>query len=248
MGGNEIEWRKLIADRLRERNKCEVTGFSELIVHSKFLNYSVESSVLFCFVFVFIFHTLFLFTFPDNRLFDQNSQLKSENLRLNIEMKTSTGMSSTLGGNANVTSSKIQALEKKLLTQQEELTDLHKRKGENSQMIVEMNIKLVDQTKTLTEKEKALAAQIAINTSLKAEVKMLTTSIEELKNINSTVRDEHMALQLAFNSLEEKFRKCQVCLNTLNKYLICGLSSKCIYSGTKKRILFSMKRNVKFVP
>lgn len=39
---------------------------------------------------------------------------------------------------------------------------------------------------------------------------MLTTSIEELKNLNTMLRDEHTALQLAFSSLEDKLRKVQV--------------------------------------
>jgi len=53
----------------------------------------------------------------------------------------------------NITSTRISQLEKKLMTQQEELTDLHKRKGENSQMIVDLNVKLTEQTKVLTDKE-----------------------------------------------------------------------------------------------
>lgn len=40
---------------------------------------------------------------------------------------------------------------------------------------------------------------------------MLTTSLQELKSLNSCLRDEHCALQLAFASLEEKLRKVQVC-------------------------------------
>lgn len=39
---------------------------------------------------------------------------------------------------------------------------------------------------------------------------MLTTSLQELKSLNSCLRDEHCALQLAFASLEEKLRKVQV--------------------------------------
>lgn len=49
-----------------------------------------------------------------------------------------------------------------------------------------------------------------MNTSLRAEVLMLTTSLQELKSLNSCLRDEHCALQLAFASLEEKLRKVQV--------------------------------------
>lgn len=48
-----------------------------------------------------------------------------------------------------------------------------------------------------------------MNNKLKAEVQMLTTSIQELKNLNTCLRDEHTALQLAFVSNEEKLRKAQ---------------------------------------
>lgn len=62
------------------------------------------------------------------------------------------GTISTNGGN-NVNSAKVQALEKRLLSQQEELTDLHKRKGENSQMIVDLNVKLEKLTTLIVEKD-----------------------------------------------------------------------------------------------
>ena len=55
----------------------------------------------------------------------------------------------------------------------------------------------------------SLTEQIKMNQSLKAEVQMLTNSIHELKELNSTLRDEHTALHLLHCSLEEKLRKCQ---------------------------------------
>lgn len=39
---------------------------------------------------------------------------------------------------------------------------------------------------------------------------MLMSSMQELKGLNSCLRDEHTALQLAFASLEDKLRKVQV--------------------------------------
>lgn len=39
---------------------------------------------------------------------------------------------------------------------------------------------------------------------------MFKTSLEELKNLNTTLRDEYTALQLAFTSLEAKLRGVQV--------------------------------------
>lgn len=55
-----------------------------------------------------------------------------------------------------------------------------------------------------------ITEQNAVNASLRAEVVMLTTSLQELKALNTCLRDEHTALQLAFASLEDKLRKAQV--------------------------------------
>lgn len=63
------------------------------------------------------------------------------------------GGSAAANSTHNASAAKIQALEKRLLTQQEELTDLHKRKGENSQMIVDLNIKLEKQNRLLADRD-----------------------------------------------------------------------------------------------
>lgn len=91
----------------------------------------------------------------DNRLYDTTSQLRAENLKLSVEneqLRTGIGCGdSSVTGNQQT--ARIQALEKRLLTQQEELTDLHKRKGENSQMIVDLNIKLEKYTRLLADRD-----------------------------------------------------------------------------------------------
>lgn len=59
----------------------------------------------------------------------QNVQLESQIIR----------------GNASgdhLLTEKISVLEQKLLMQQEELTELHRRRGENAQMIIDLNAKL----------------------------------------------------------------------------------------------------------
>lgn len=56
---------------------------------------------------------------------------------------------------------------------------------------------------------------------------MLTTNIQELKGLNSCLRDEHTALQLAFASLEDKLRKVQV---SLSKLISPSSHSVCVYS------------------
>lgn len=85
--------------------------------------------------------------------------MKAENVKLVVENdKIRNGLSTngTGGGNNNAAAASavnVQMLEKKILAQQEELTDLHKRKGENSQMIIDLNVKLTEQQKQIVEKD-----------------------------------------------------------------------------------------------
>ncbi|XP_032577009.1 autophagy-related protein 16 isoform X2 [Drosophila sechellia] len=142
----------------------------------------------------------------NNRLIDHVAQLKADNLKISVENEQLRSAVSTGGTGSNVA---IATLEKKLLSQQEELTELHKRKGENSQMIVDLNQKVEQQRIIISEKEHSLVEQQTNNNRLRAEVQLLHSSLEELKKLNNTMLDEHTALQLAFSSLEEKLRGVQ---------------------------------------
>ena len=83
--------------------------------------------------------------------------MKSDNLKLSVENEQLRSAVLTGGGVGGKDSTAAQltiaGLEKKLLAQQEELTELHKRKGENSQLIVDLNIKMEKHQKLLAEKE-----------------------------------------------------------------------------------------------
>lgn len=114
-----------------------------------------------------------------------------------------------VGSSSSSNSAEVQALEKKLLAQQEELTDLHKRKGENSQMIVDLNMRLAGLSHQLLEKEQRANDHTATINSLNAEIRMFRTNEVELKALNNTLRDEHTALHLHCTALEEKLRKAQ---------------------------------------
>lgn len=54
------------------------------------------------------------------------------------------------GGASN---ERIQALEQKILAQQEELTSLHRRRGESAQQIISLNAKVHEQEKSLQAKD-----------------------------------------------------------------------------------------------
>lgn len=91
---------------------------------------------------------MFLLYFTDNRLFENTNTLRNTNMQLTIANETlrrevangSIGM----GGNPD--------LDSRLLKQAEELAMLHKRKGEHTQQIVDLNNKLQEMTKDLQTK------------------------------------------------------------------------------------------------
>lgn len=95
-----------------------------------------------------------IYFFTDNRLFDQSVALRHENLQLTIQNERlrqenqGGGSGGSLAGTP-ADSAKISALEQKVLNQQEELTELHKRRGENAQLLIDLNHKLQEKEKLL---------------------------------------------------------------------------------------------------
>ncbi|OAD56449.1 Autophagy-related protein 16-1 [Eufriesea mexicana] len=140
-----------------------------------------------------------------NRLFESANTLRGENIQLTIANETlrRDAASGTPGLSVNAD------LEARLLKQAEELATLHKRKGEHTQQIVDLNNKLQEMIKELQIKETSLAENIELNANLRLEISKYHSRERELENINQMLKDEHQALQLAFASLEEKLRKAQ---------------------------------------
>ncbi|XP_011156840.1 autophagy-related protein 16-1 isoform X2 [Solenopsis invicta] len=140
-----------------------------------------------------------------NRLFENTNTLRNTNMQLTIANETlrreAANGSIGMGGNPD--------LEARLLKQAEELAMLHKRKGEHTQQIVDLNNKLQEMTKEFQAKETSLAESLEANTNLRLEITKCFGREKELEGINQMLKDEHQALQLAFASLEEKLRKTQ---------------------------------------
>ncbi|XP_021915879.1 autophagy-related protein 16-1 isoform X2 [Zootermopsis nevadensis] len=176
------DWRKTIILRLQNRNRSQRICFQDLIS----------------------FH---------NRLFDSSNALRGENLQLTVQneklRQENFELHNRSGSGNGKPNEKIQALEQKLLHQQEELTELHRRKGENAQQLIDLNQKLQEKEKQLQALAGSFADSVAVNTTLRAEIQMYQNNIKELENLNQMLKDEHQALQLAFASLEEKLRKAQ---------------------------------------
>lgn len=141
----------------------------------------------------------------NNRFYDTVVQLEAENLRINVENEKLRTAVATGGKDAGGSFAVLE----RLLAEQKHLTELHKRKGDNSQMIVDLSMKVEEQRKLLAEKEQNCTEHMKMNQILRAESAMLKSSLEELKKLDTTLRDEHTALQLAFSALEEKLRGVQ---------------------------------------
>ncbi|XP_028172467.1 autophagy-related protein 16-1-like isoform X1 [Ostrinia furnacalis] len=174
------EWRSTIISQLQARNKYETTAFQDII------------------------------TFQ-SRLFDNVNTLKNENLQLTLVNErirySSTDNVLSPGGSGN--NERIQALEQKILVQQEELTSLHRRRGESAQQIINLNTRVHDLEKELQAKDIIISENTALIASLRAEIQMYETNMTELQGLNQVLRDEHQALQMAFAAIEEKLRKAQ---------------------------------------
>ena len=115
-------WRKSILGQLRHRNQREVTPFQDLIhVHNR------------------IVERISSLQMENTQLAFINERLKEEikNLKISTSDSTSTPKGDSVGGKIAQTSSSedivaqstIAMLEKKLFSIQEELTEMHRRKG-----------------------------------------------------------------------------------------------------------------------
>uniref|UniRef100_A0AAR2LMU6 Autophagy-related protein 16 domain-containing protein n=1 Tax=Pygocentrus nattereri TaxID=42514 RepID=A0AAR2LMU6_PYGNA len=85
---------------------------------------------------------------------------------------------------------------------QEELTELHKKRGELAQSVIELNNQIQQKDKEIQSNE--YQQQIA---QLEGECRDLRSSLADLERANQTLRDEYDALQITFSALEEKLRK-----------------------------------------
>ncbi|XP_056098930.1 autophagy-related protein 16-1 isoform X1 [Rhinichthys klamathensis goyatoka] len=90
---------------------------------------------------------------------------------------------------------------------QEELTELHKKRGELAQTVIELNNQIQQKDKEIQSNEaKMLDYQQQIS-RLEGECRDLRNSLADLERANQTLRDEYDALQITFSALEEKLRK-----------------------------------------
>ncbi|KAL8559220.1 hypothetical protein ACOMHN_040344 [Nucella lapillus] len=197
MASNGIPWKDDILQQLRKRNKQQTSAYGSLILaNNKLLELS-------------------------STLRAKNTQLHTDNERLRAETFQLT-VKADSGGQGG--GERTHALEQKLYRIQEELTELHKKRGENAQQINDLKNKvivtnaqqIIDLKNSLQEREKELSVKEAKNLdaennilAMRGAQKGLQNTIMELEATNQMLKDEHQALQLAFTALEDKYQKAQ---------------------------------------
>uniref|UniRef100_A0A665VBS8 Autophagy-related protein 16-1-like n=1 Tax=Echeneis naucrates TaxID=173247 RepID=A0A665VBS8_ECHNA len=91
---------------------------------------------------------------------------------------------------------------------QEELTELHKKRGELAQSVIELNNQIQQKDKEIQRNEAKsvpfLCQQIS---KLEEDCRELRSYLQDLERANQTLKDEYDALQITFSALEEKLRK-----------------------------------------
>ena len=143
---------------------------------------------------------------------EQNIKLRTENETLtflNEKLKEDNSiLKSKVSSESNVnTNENFLELNRKLFSLQEELTELHKKKGDNAQQVIDLSAAVKLNEQLLSEKQSRLESLEAELISLKADLKGAGGLISELESTNQLLKDEYQALQLALTSAESEVRQ-----------------------------------------
>ncbi|XP_072263867.1 autophagy-related protein 16-1 isoform X3 [Pyxicephalus adspersus] len=101
----------------------------------------------------------------------------------------------------------LQDMARMRIKHQEELTELHKKRGELAQTVIELNNQMHQKDKEIQTNKETIEEYIQTINSLETECQDLRNKLQELERANQTLKDEYDALQITFTALEEKLRK-----------------------------------------
>uniref|UniRef100_A0A672H620 Autophagy-related protein 16 domain-containing protein n=1 Tax=Salarias fasciatus TaxID=181472 RepID=A0A672H620_SALFA len=90
---------------------------------------------------------------------------------------------------------------------QEELTELHKKRGELAQSVIELNNQIQQKDKEIQTNEAKMQEYQQQIASLEGDCRELRSYLQDLERANQTLKDEYDALQITFSALEDKLRK-----------------------------------------
>ncbi|XP_055333719.1 autophagy-related protein 16-1-like [Paramacrobiotus metropolitanus] len=148
------------------------------------------------------------------KLFELAESLKVQNKQLQYQVEKSkddTQRNGFRGGNVGDPdpAEKISMLEQKVYRLQEELTEMHKRKGDNAQQLVDMRAQLEEKEMTLHDKDRKIRDQEDIIYNIQQAISNSEVMLLDLEHSNRLLKDEQQALNAAYSCIEEKHRKLE---------------------------------------
>ena len=176
----EKSWRNSVLTSLRSRNRRQVEPFQDLIALQA-------------------------------KTFEKTAQLQQENARLqyaNEQLRRNVPMAAE-GALASSTDEDVAELKRKIFGLQEELTSLHRKKGENAQQVIDLTANVKTLEAKMAEKASQIAAYEAEIANLKGAMSKLKSETQELTETNQLLKDEYTTLQLALSSAENKLLTAQ---------------------------------------
>uniref|UniRef100_A0A9J8DLY0 APG16-like 1 n=1 Tax=Cyprinus carpio carpio TaxID=630221 RepID=A0A9J8DLY0_CYPCA len=174
MAGCRVEclWKRHVIEQLKQRDRVQRQAFEEIIHQYNRLLEKSDLQVVF------------------------SERLQTEKYEQQNRHDLSPGVE---GGRSD---SLQQEMAQMRIKHQEELTELHKKRGELAQSVIELNNQIQQKDKEIQSNE--YQQQVS---HLEGEGRDLRNSLADLERANQTLRDEYDALQITFSALEEKLRK-----------------------------------------
>uniref|UniRef100_A0A8C1PS25 ATG16 autophagy related 16-like 1 (S. cerevisiae) n=2 Tax=Cyprinus carpio TaxID=7962 RepID=A0A8C1PS25_CYPCA len=174
MAGRRVEclWKRHVIEQLKQRDRVQRQAFEEIIHQYNRLLEKSDLQVVF------------------------SERLQTEKYEQQNRHDLSPGVE---GGRSD---SLQQEMAQMRIKHQEELTELHKKRGELAQSVIELNNQIQQKDKEIQSNE--YQQQVS---HLEGEGRELRNSLADLERANQTLRDEYDALQITFSALEEKLRK-----------------------------------------
>uniref|UniRef100_A0A8C1RDY1 APG16-like 1 n=1 Tax=Cyprinus carpio TaxID=7962 RepID=A0A8C1RDY1_CYPCA len=179
MAGRRVEclWKRHVIEQLKQRDRVQRQAFEEIIHQYNRLLEKSDLQVVF------------------------SERLQTEKYEQQNRHDLSPGVE---GGRSD---SLQQEMAQMRIKHQEELTELHKKRGELAQSVIELNNQIQQKDKEIQSNEAKMLEYQQQVSHLEGEGRELRNSLADLERANQTLRDEYDALQITFSALEEKLRK-----------------------------------------
>ncbi|XP_045701677.1 autophagy-related protein 16-1 isoform X2 [Phyllostomus hastatus] len=170
-------WKRHISEELRRRDRLQRQAFEEIILQ---YNKLLEKSDL---------HSVLA------------QKLQAEKPDIPNRHEISPGHDGTWNDG------QLQEMAQLRMKHQEELTELHKKRGELAQLVIDLNNQMQQKDREMQVNEAKIAECLQTISDLETECQELRSKLQDLERANQTLKDEYDALQITFTALEEKLRK-----------------------------------------